>query len=83
MWSYIDRENKQPRTYEFARFKGYFGWTIQGEWSAMVWAFLRRDNGDVLRRALDFEVAKRRGRGRPNMTWKKYRSNWTEKGKCH
>ena len=29
--------------------------------------FLGRDNGDVLRRALDFEVAGR-GRGRPNMT---------------
>ena len=28
---------------------------------------LRRDNGDILRRALDFEVAERRGRGRPNM----------------
>ena len=27
-------------------------------------------NGDVLR-ALDFEVAGRRGRGRPNMTWKR------------
>ena len=32
---------------------------------------LRRGNGDVLRRALDFEVAGRRGRGRPNMTWKR------------
>ena len=32
---------------------------------------LRMDNDDVLRRALDFEVAGRRGRGRPNMTWKK------------
>ena len=32
---------------------------------------LRRDNGDVLRRALDFEVAGRRGRGRPNVTWKR------------
>ena len=29
---------------------------------------LRRDNGDVFR-ALDFEVAAKRGRGRPNMTW--------------
>ena len=29
--------------------------------------FLRKDNGDVLRRALDFEVAGRRGRGRSNM----------------
>ena len=32
---------------------------------------LRRDNGDVLRRALDFEVVGRRGHGWPNMTWKK------------
>ena len=31
---------------------------------------LRRDHGVVLRRAFDFEVAGRRGRGRPNMTWK-------------
>ena len=31
---------------------------------------LRRDNGDVLRRALGFEVAGRRGR-QPNMTWKR------------
>ena len=30
---------------------------------------LRRDNV-VLRRALHFEVARKRGRGRPNMTWK-------------
>ena len=28
---------------------------------------LRRDNGDVLRRALDFEMAGRRGCGRPNI----------------
>ena len=27
--------------------------------------------GHVLRRALDFEVAERRGRGRPNMTWQR------------
>ena len=27
--------------------------------------------GHVLRRALDFEVAGRRGCGRPNMTWKR------------
>ena len=31
---------------------------------------LRRDNGDVLKRALNYEVAGR-GRGRPNMTWKR------------
>ena len=32
---------------------------------------LRRNNSDILRRALDFEVTGRRGRGRPNMTWKR------------
>ena len=32
---------------------------------------LRRDNGDALRRWLHFEVAGRRGRGRPNMKWKR------------
>ena len=32
---------------------------------------LKKENSDVLRRALDFEVAKRGGRGRPNMTWKR------------
>ena len=31
---------------------------------------LRRDNDDVLKRTLDFEVAERR-RGRPNITWKR------------
>ena len=34
---------------------------------------LRRNNGKVLRRALDFEVAGRRGRGRPNIMWKRKR----------
>ena len=32
---------------------------------------LRRGNGDVLRRTLEFEVAGRRGRGLPNMAWKR------------
>ena len=32
---------------------------------------LRKDNGDVLRGALAFEVAGKRGRWRPNMTWKR------------
>ena len=31
---------------------------------------LRRNDGDVLRRALDFEVAGRRGHGQVNMMWK-------------
>ena len=38
------------------------------QWSGHV---LRRDDGDILRRAMDFEVAGRRGHGRPNITWKR------------
>ena len=33
---------------------------------------LRREDGHVLRRALDFEVDEKRKRGRPKRTWKKY-----------
>ena len=33
---------------------------------------LRRDNDDILRRVLDFEVAGKRRHGWPNMTWKKH-----------
>ena len=32
---------------------------------------LKMDNDGVLRRALDFEVAQKRGRGRLHMTWKR------------
>ena len=32
---------------------------------------LRREDGDVLRRALDFEVDGQRKNGRPKRTWKK------------
>ena len=32
---------------------------------------MRRNNGDILRRVLDFEVAGRRGHGQSNMTWKR------------
>ena len=41
--------------------------------SGMRWYghVLRRDNDDVLKRALDFKVVERRERGRPNMTWKR------------
>ena len=70
MWSKDDLEKKKPRAYGFAGFEGHFGWINQGKlrWYGHI---LRRNNGDVLRRALDFEVVKRSGRGRPNMTWKR------------
>ena len=37
------------------------------EWSGHV---LRRDDGHVLRKALEFEVKGKRKRGRPKKTWK-------------
>ena len=54
---------KEPRTYEFA---GFIKDTLDG----LARASGVRWYGHVLRRALDFEVAGR-GRGRPNMTWKR------------
>ena len=38
----------------------------------------RRDNDDVLRRALGFEVAGKRGRGGLNMTWKRHMEKHTD-----
>ena len=43
-------------------------WGSEVRWYGHV---LRRENCDVLRRAWNFEAARRRGRGRPNMRWKK------------
>ena len=48
---------------------------------------LKRDNGDFLRGVLDFEVAGRRGRREPNMTWKRQVEEHTnqiglKKGRC-
>ena len=75
---------------EFAGFKGYFRGTSQGEWRTMTWACFEkgpRNNGDVLRGALDFEVAEKSGRPRPNdmkkTSRKTYRSDWIEKGRRH
>ena len=32
---------------------------------------LRKDNDKVMKKALDFEVVGKRGRGQPNMTWQR------------
>ena len=40
---------------------------------------LRRDSAEVLRRALDFEVVGKRGRGRPHMTWKREVKEYIDK----
>ena len=50
-------------------------WASGVRWYGHV---LRRDNGNALRRALDFKVAERKGRGRPNMTWKRQVAKYTD-----
>ena len=47
----------------------------------------RRENGDVLRRALHLEVEGQRRKGRPKSNWKKQveekkYEGWFEKGRC-
>ena len=44
----------------------------------MYWYVLRRVSSNVLRKALDFKVAERRGRGRPNMRWKRQVEDHTD-----
>ena len=49
---------------------------------------LRRNNGDVLRRVLDFEVAEKKRAWATNYDVEEtnggaYQSDWTEKGGCH
>ena len=42
-----------------------------GKQCSLVWYVLRRENGHVLRRALDFEVEGQRKKWRPKRTWQK------------
>ena len=47
---------------------------------------LRRDDGHVLRKALEFELKGKRKRGRPKKTWKtqvEKESTWFGEGGCH
>ena len=52
--------------------EGNSGSDGKGEWSEMVqaWLVLRRDDGHVLRKALEFEVKGKRKQGWPKKTWK-------------
>ena len=62
---------KMSQEHEFAGFNRYLDGLARASGVRWYGHVLRRDNGDVLRRALEFEVVGRRGRGRPNMTWKR------------
>ena len=69
---------KEPRINEFAGFKDTLDGLARGSGVRWYGHVLRRDSGDVLRRALDFQVAERRGRGRSNMTWKSQEEEHTD-----
>ena len=61
---------KEPRTYEFAGLKDTLNGLPRASEVRWYGHVLRRDNGDVLRKALGFKVVGRR-RGWLNMTWKR------------
>ena len=68
MWSAAQR---QKNIYGFdvhAGFEGNYGSVGYGKQCCHV---LRREDGHVLRRALEFEVEGQRKKGRPKRTWKK------------
>ena len=67
-WCKSDGENSGPDG--DVRIEGNSGSEGKGEWSEMVRHVLRRDDGHVVRKALEFEVRGKRKRGRPKKTWK-------------
>ena len=51
------------------RSEGNSGSDGKGEWSEMVQACVKEDDGHVLRKALEFEVKGKRKQGRLKKTW--------------
>ena len=51
------------------------------------WYALRREDGHILRMALDFEVEGQKKKGRPKKTWRTGRGtkceSWFEKRRCN
>ena len=63
-----EKENRGPDG--DVRIERNSGSNGKGEWSDMYGHVLRRDDGHVLRKALEFEVRAKRKRGRPKKAWK-------------
>ena len=62
MWCKTDGEKENGGPDGDVRIEGNSGSDGKGEWSEMVWHVLRRDDRQVMRKALEFEV---RGKRKP------------------
>ena len=56
-----EKENRGPNG--DVGIEGNSGSDGKGEWKEMVWHILRRDDGHVLRKALEFKVKSKRKQG--------------------
>ena len=63
MWFKTDREKEDRGPNGDVGIEGISGSDGKGEWSEMVQAVLRRVDGHVLRKALEFEVKAKRRKG--------------------
>ena len=70
MWCKADGEKENRGPDGDVRIEGNSGSDGKGEWSDLVRHVLRKDDGHVLRKALEFEVRGKRKRERPKKTWK-------------
>ena len=70
MWCKTDGEKENKGPDGDVRIEGHSGLHSKGEWSEMVRHVLRRDDGHVLRKVLEFKVTGKRKQGRPKKTWK-------------
>ena len=71
MWSAAERQKKICRFYVHVGFEGNHRSVGYGEQCSWYGHVLRREDGYVIRRALDFEIEGQRKKGRPKRTWKK------------
>ena len=70
MWCKTDGEKENKGPDGDVRIEGHSGLHSKGYWSEMVQHVLRRDDGHVLRKVLEFKVRGKRKQGRPKKTWK-------------
>ena len=71
-WCKTDGEKEDRGPNGDVGIEGNRGSDSKGEWSESTWYrhVLRRDDGHVLRKALEFEVKDKRKQGQPKKTWK-------------
>ena len=70
MWCKTDGEKEDTGPHGAVGSEEISGSDGIGDWSEMVWPVLRRDDGHVLKKELEFEVKGKRNQVQPKKTWK-------------